>query len=492
MNKFRLVTVLVAVLALAMMTTLVAAAAVPLIQISSDPFTNTDSQHKTQVEPDSLSFGSTIVAVTQSGRYFDGGSSDIGYATSTDNGSTWTHDFLNCVTTKKANNCGTIHVYDRASDPSVAYDPKDNVWLVASLVLTGNFGAGVEVSRSTDGGLTFGLPIVVHTSGDFHDKSWIVCDTHSNSQFYGNCYIEWDDNSLGNVIEMNTSTDGGLTWGPALTAGGAGGIGGQPLVQPNGTVIVPIDNAFEGSVLAFKSTNGGASWTSPVTISGITSHGEAGGLRSGPLPSAEIDGDGRVYVVWQDCRFRSGCSANDIVMSTSTDGTSWSAVTRIPFVDTTSGRDVFIPGIAVDANSHAPNVHIAVTTYGYPVSSCGSTCQLYVGFIQSGNGGTSWSAPQILGGPMTLTWLANTNQGRMVGDYISTSIAGNGKAIPVFAGARAPSGSTFKEALISVQGGLLFPVGGPQISTLNERPVPNAHSDHPLPTHPVNTMRPIQ
>ena len=34
---------------------------------------------------------------------------------------------------------------------------------------------------------------------------------------------------------------------------------------------------------------------------------------------------------------------------------------------------------------------------------------------------------------MSLTWIANTNQGRMVGDYISTSFTGDGKAHPVFA-----------------------------------------------------------
>src|SRR5919205_623833 len=61
--------------------------------ISSDPFTNSTSQHRTQVEPDTYSFGSTIVAAFQSGRFFDGGSSDIGWATSTDGGATWTHDF---------------------------------------------------------------------------------------------------------------------------------------------------------------------------------------------------------------------------------------------------------------------------------------------------------------------------------------------------------------------------------------------------------------
>ena len=42
---------------------------------------------------------------------------------------------------------------------------------------------------------------------------------------------------------MSTSKDGGLTWSAAVnTAGMAQGVGGQPLVQKSGTVVVPIDN----------------------------------------------------------------------------------------------------------------------------------------------------------------------------------------------------------------------------------------------------------
>jgi hypothetical protein len=54
---------------------------------------------------------------------------------------------------------------------------------------------------------------------------------------------------------------------------------------------------------------------------------------------------------------------------------------------------------------------------------------------------------------MTLTWLANTTQGFMVGDYISTSFSG-GKAYPVFAVATAPSGGVFNEAMFTVTVGL--------------------------------------
>jgi len=57
-----------------------------LTQISSDPYTNPNSNHKTQVEPDTFAFGNTIVSTFQSGRFFDGGASNIGFATSTNAG----------------------------------------------------------------------------------------------------------------------------------------------------------------------------------------------------------------------------------------------------------------------------------------------------------------------------------------------------------------------------------------------------------------------
>src|SRR5438067_12960142 len=96
----------------------VAFAAEQLVQISSDPYTNPDSNHKTQVEPDTFAFGHTIVSGFQTGRFFDGGASNIGWATSTNGGETWTHGFLP-GTTVYATPPGP---YPRVSDPSIAYD----------------------------------------------------------------------------------------------------------------------------------------------------------------------------------------------------------------------------------------------------------------------------------------------------------------------------------------------------------------------------------
>ena len=75
---------------------------------------------------------------------------------------------------------------------------------------------------------------------------------------------------------------------------------------------------FNGGMSAFTSTNGGQSWTAAHSIANAPSHGEAGGMRSAGLPSAAIDGAGTVYLSWSDCSFESGCSANDIVYSSST------------------------------------------------------------------------------------------------------------------------------------------------------------------------------
>src|SRR5438128_1019306 len=107
------------------------AAGAPLTQISSDPYKNPDSNHKTEVEPDSFTFGNTIVATMQVGRFFNGGASNIGFATSTNGGETFIHGFLPDTTV----NATPPGIYARASDPSVAFDAKHNVWIISWLGL---------------------------------------------------------------------------------------------------------------------------------------------------------------------------------------------------------------------------------------------------------------------------------------------------------------------------------------------------------------------
>jgi hypothetical protein len=460
-----------------------AVTAVSLVRISTDPYTNATSQHATEVEPDTFAYGSTIVAAFQVGRFTDGGASNVGYATSTDDGSTWANGFLP-ATTKYATPAGP---YDRDTDPGVAYDKKHDVWIIESLAMTetgGPSGLAVIASRSTDGGLTFQAPVVVAT-GVSPDKSWIVCDNTETSPFYGNCYVEWDDNGIGNRIELNTSTDGGLTWSPPkTTADAATGIGGQPLVRPDGTVVVPIDDCCESSLLYFTSTDGGTTWSATTPITDIIDHAGSSGLRLPALPSAEIDKKGRVYVFWQDCRFRSGCSANDIVYVRINTNNTVTKVKRVPIDARSSSVDHFIPGIAVDRTTSGKTTRLALTYYFLPDTGCvGDACKLKIGFVSSGDGGATWSSPTVVGGPMKPSWLPDTTQGRMFGDYISTSFVG-GSARPGIIVAAAPSGDVFDVAAYTTDSGLGT---GTTVATGDEAPVPGAASDHSPLTVPATS-----
>ena len=193
-------------------------------------------------------------------------------------------------------------------------------------------------------------------------------------------------------------------------------------------------------------------------MSNVIDHGVAGNLRTSPLPSAEVDAEGKVYVVWQDCRFRSGCGSNDIVMSTSTDGMAWTAPVRIPIDVVTSGTDHFIPGIAVDRSTSGSTARLALTYYYYPVAACNtSTCDLTVGFVSSTDGGTTWTQPRTVAGPFKLAWIAQTDQGPMVGDYISTSFAGGPLAFGVFAIAKPPVNGVFNERAASARFDVTIP-----------------------------------
>ncbi|MEO3868132.1 sialidase family protein [Nonomuraea sp. B12E4] len=445
------------------------AAPVPLTELGADAYANATSQHGTQAGPDTFQSGTTIVVAQQAGRFFDGGASGVAFAASPDNGATWTRGVLPGITGFSGG------PYQRVSGPSVAYDARHGVWLISSLAMTGTGGSAVLTSRSADGGLTWGAPVTtaVAGTGDL-DKSWIACDNTPASPFYGRCHVTFDDNGAGNAIRMARSSDGGLTW--TVTGTSASGLGGQPVVRPDGTVVVPyLSNARE--IRSFRSRDGGATWSASVLVAEVQRHTVAGGLRATPLPSAETDAAGNVYLAWHDCRFQYGCTGNDIVLSKSATGAAWDDVLRV----TDDGGDHFIPGLGVDRASSGATARLALTYYRYPEAACtASTCRLTVGFRSSTNAGASWSAPRELHGPMAPDWLANTTQGRMVGDYISTSVVPGGNAFPAFTAAAAPTGGAFDMRTYTVTGGLPITDGG--IATLSvEAPIASGEPGHDLP-----------
>lgn len=462
-------------------------------QLSQDSFTNGSSQHQTEVEPGAFAWGPTIVTAFQVGRVYSGGGADIGWATSIDGGIAWTNGYLPGITQYEGGGPNSA-----ASDAAVAYDAKHGQWLICTLPIGNNYDT-VAVSRSPDG-IHWGNPIYVITNQDA-DKNWIACDNTPTSPFYGNCYVEWDNPDVGDLLYMSTSSDGGQTWGtPKNTAGSDYGIGGNPIVQPNGNVVVGFAD-FNGGMSAFMSTNGGQSWTRAISIANAPSHYEAGGLRSAGLPSAAIDGAGTVYLSWSDCSFESGCAANDIVYSSSTDGVHWSSKVRIPMDPIGSGVDHFINGMGIDIRTSGSTAHMGMTYYYYPVSNCGSSCNLIAGFTMSSNGGQTWTRGLAVSHTMQLSWLPQTFSGRMVADYVATVFPAGGRAFPIYALALQPTGSLFHQAIYtSGYGFTLSELNQPELSSQDEQPIPGAKSDHPNrtyfdldnehPIHPSNATPP--
>src|SRR5947208_9834748 len=209
-----------------------ASANVAVTIIATDPFTNQTSQHATIVGPDTYSFGSTIVATAQWGRFTDGGASDIGVSVSTNNGASWTAQQLPGLTV----NSTPPGPYARVSDPSVAFDAKDNVWMVSGLALDASLnGAAVTLSRSTNGGATWNNPVnvAVAGAGQNFDKNWTVCDNTPSSPFYGSCHTTWDDFAHGNLLKIAYSRNGGVSWTLRRTPN-VRVIGRPPPTPPNG------------------------------------------------------------------------------------------------------------------------------------------------------------------------------------------------------------------------------------------------------------------
>jgi hypothetical protein len=457
-------------------------------QISSDPFTNSTSQHQTEVEPSTFSHGSTVVTLFQSGRFATlGGSSGILWATSHDAGLTWKVGILPDMTVYSG---GT---YARASNAVVVYDQAHHQWLASVLVAKTTFenssgSSGIVVSRSADGE-HWSQPTLVAASGpsDYYDKDWIVCDNYYSSKYFGRCYEQWDNANAQNQIMMSYSNDAGLTWSQAASPASQSfyEIGGQPVVQPNGNVIVPTYGYAKGTwadgIYSYRSTDGGQTWTDLEEISPSTYSGTADPFyRGGSLPSARTDASGRVYVVWAGCYFEADCLANetgnttdDIVMTTSMDGLTWTPLQRIPLDAVGSDVEHLTAGLSIDSATAGDRAHLAVDYYYWGnAGTCDATnCQVYVGLATSTNGGATWSKHVTLAGPTVPDWWADTESGYMTGDYITSAISFN-QAVAVVPVATAPTGTTLHQAMYAAS----VPVtgGSTPCDTLSASPATNS------------------
>ena len=343
----------------------------------------------------------------------------------------------------------------------MTYDAVHHTWLIGVLAVVpktrGQPGrTAVLVARSPDG-LHWGQPdgslaAVAITTSAFYDKPWVACDDGATSPYRGRCYATWDSAGRRDHLLMSTSDDGGATWSAPIAPHGAPtALAGIPLVRPDGTVVVPAfgEEQHGNAIIATRSMDGGLTWTTAMTASVVHAHTPEGHLRDGPLPSAAVDSQGRLYVVWQDCRFEAHCAANDLVLAVSADGIDWSDPARVPLDPIGSGVDHVIPGLATGPVA-VHKARLALAYYTLPAACRAPPCALSVEATTSTDSGATWSAPRRLAGPLPLTWLAHTVGGYMVGDYIAATFA-QGQALAVFAVAQAPTGATLHEQIVAAR-----------------------------------------
>jgi hypothetical protein len=227
----------------------------------------------------------------------------------------------------------------------------------------------IAVSRSIDGGATFGAPVDTLSGpllGNFHLQSWLTADKAS-----GNLYVTWivDDaitppGGLYRVV-FARSTDQGATWSAPLVVSqfdrmfGLGHV--LSAVAPDGTLYVAWFDTFASEIRIARSDDAGLSFLNPVagegTVQAIRPFNEAVPAPSGIpneviiLADTRIDlavgGDGTVYIVYP--ARASFADVGDVFLVRSTDqGRTWSAPLRVNDDATTNNQ--WMPCVAVAAN----------------------------------------------------------------------------------------------------------------------------------------------
>lgn len=362
-----------------------------------------------------------LIAAWQQDRMSDGGARGLLGAVSVDGGVTWSPPqalpFTQCA--------GGAYV--RASDPWVAINPTSAFYI--SIAFTRPARSTVLVSRSPDGGFSWGAPVALADDDAavyFNDKESLTADPSDSSYVYA----VWD--RLDYVDDRGParfarSENGGLTWMPTVTihdpGTGAQTIGNVIVVAADGTVHNFFTELAEvpgnpdqqtAHVRVMTSADRGATWGAPTTIGELRAVGTRDPTRPGVrVRAGEILGTfaadpsgGGLYAVWQDSRF-SGGAHDAIVLSQSHDGgATWSAPAR---VNADAAVPAFTPALAVLGNGT-----IGVLYYDFRAPATADMRPTDLWLAVSGDGIT-WRETRLAGNFDMLN--APNANGLFVGDY---------------------------------------------------------------------------
>jgi ELWxxDGT repeat protein len=329
----------------------------------------------TQSETSLLVAGSTVlVGFNDSGAL---GTHITGYARSTNGGL----DFVDTATLPGTGDGG---------DPSLAGDNTSGSIYFATLSQNGAFGNTIPVFRSTNSGDSFQAPIdgvPGIAAGDGVDKEWLAVDNFPGAGA-GNVYLVvrhllTPPNAPGE-IRLTRSTDGGATFGPTggteIVAAGAGNVqGAWVTVGTDHAVYVfwyqddDVSGTVNPRIMMRKSTDQGVTFAAPVQVTTLSTAGVNGDLGLGGFtavtyPQAVVNPvNGNIYVAYQDRGVKAG-DRGDIFFRLSRDGgQTWSARVRVN--DDTGTNDQWFPSLAVTPDG----AHVGVFWYDRRLDDPGNT-----------------------------------------------------------------------------------------------------------------------
>jgi hypothetical protein len=318
----------------------------------------------------------------------------------------------------------------------------------------------IYVARYDDDGTSYVRTVRVDRGtpsvwGVFQDKINIAVDQSVGTPTAGNVYVAWaryTGQAANNVILFSRSTDGGRTFSrPARLSQGQGeeqfaDIG----VGPQGAVYVTFreiahQNPTQNRIRIVRSTDGGQSFSSPVTVASIdpfdsTDYGPdtcgdgpfacASGLtyaRFSSLSAVAADATG-VHVVWSA---RDGDGQAKIFARNSPNGLSWS--TPATTLDDVAVGHQFFPDIAssggtlrvVFQDSRSDPAYSPSLPPGNNASGQNSGDVVHAFVARSTDGGASWDQSQLSGEGSNPNWeVRSSMRSPFFGDYNYVSAVG--------------------------------------------------------------------
>jgi hypothetical protein len=321
------------------------------------------------------------------------------------------------------------------SDPAVDWTSDGTAWSV-TLGIKGNT-LKVRAYKSTTGGATWTFDNTISGTQKATDKELMWADHSATSAFRNTIYVCWHN---GLPAYVNRRTPAGA-WGAApIQVSGAEStgtaIGCDVKSNSAGDAFVFWPTTGNSRIVVAKSTNGGASWGTPVVIAtskdsydiGIPSFASRRALiytSGGAFKDATRN---NVYVTWTDLSGNTGCTApanepgtnaasackTRIWFARSTNGgTTWSAPVKIN--DQASNNDQFNQWLAVDESTG----NLGVMYYDTVNDAARKKTDVY--FQVSTDDGVTWGAATKVTTAMTDETIAGADSGNQYGDYNSLS-----------------------------------------------------------------------